>query len=93
MPTDDGGALGGLDEGQGGVVGLLGGVDEALLQLVLLQDAVQLAQKPHPLVALLVAVGQHQDGRLVAGRGGQLRRRHLEGARGRRSKVMFRRGP
>ena len=63
------------------VVGLLGDVDEALLQLVLLQDAVQLVEETHPLVPLLVAVGQDEDGGLVAAGGGQLGRSHLGGER------------
>lgn len=76
-PTYDGGRLRGLDEGQRAVVRLLGDVDETVLQLVFLQDAVQLVEKPHPLVPLLVAVGQDEDGRLVAAGGGELGGRHL----------------
>lgn len=79
LPTYDGGRLRGLDERQRAVVGLLGHVDEALLQLVLLEDAVQLVEEAHPLVPLLVAVGQDQDGGLVAAGGRELRRRHLRG--------------
>jgi len=82
-PTYDGGRLRGLDERQRAVVGLLGHVDEALLQLVLLEDAVQLVEEAHPLVALLVAVGQDQDGGLVVAGVGELGRRHLRGRRGR----------
>lgn len=80
--TYDGSRLCGLDERQGAVVGLLGDVDEALLQLVLLEDAVQLVEEAHPLVPLLIAVGQDQDGGLVVGGGGEQGRRHL-GGRGR----------
>ena len=76
--TYDSSRLGGLDEGQGAVVGLFRNVDKALLQLVLLQDAMQLVQKPHPLVPLVVAVRQDQDGGLVAAGGRQLGRRHLQ---------------
>lgn len=45
-----------LDERQCAVVSLLGDVDEALLELVLLEDAVELIEKTHPLVSLLVTV-------------------------------------
>lgn len=76
-PTYDSSRLRRLDERQRAVVGLLGGVDEALLQLVLLEDAVELVEQAHPLVPLLVAVGQDQDGGLVARGGGELGRRHL----------------
>lgn len=67
----------GLDEWQGAVVGLFGDVDEALLELVLLEDAVELVEEAHPFVPLLIAVGQDQDGGLVAAGGGELGRRHL----------------
>ena len=75
--TYDGGGLRALDEGQGAVVGLFGRVDGALLQLVLPQEPLQLAQKPHPLVALLVAVGQDEHRALLTARRHQLGRRHL----------------
>lgn len=39
----------------------------------------QLVEEAHPLVPLLVAVGQDQDGGLVAAGGRELRRRHLRG--------------
>ena len=77
MPTYDSSRLGGLDEGQGAVVGLLGDIDKAILELVLLKDAVELVEEAHPLVPLLVAVGQEQDGGLVAAGWGQLGRCHL----------------
>lgn len=77
MPTYDSSRLCRLDEGQGAVVSLLGDVDEALLELVPLQDAVELVEEAHPLGPLLVAVGQDQDGGLVAAGGGQLGRRDL----------------
>ena len=83
-PTYNSGGLRGLDERQRAVVGLFGHVDKALLQLVLLEDALQLVEKPHPLVPLVVGVGQDQDGRLVTGGGGQLGSSHLEGFRGQR---------
>lgn len=76
-PTYDSSRLRRLDERQRAVVRLLGDVDEALLELVPLQDAVELVEEPHPLGPLLVAVGQDQDGGLVAAGGGQLGRRHL----------------
>lgn len=75
--TDDGGGLGAFDEGQGVVVCLLGHVHRALLQLVLAQDSLQLRKEPHPLVALVVAVGKDEDGGLLTGRGRHLRPRHL----------------
>lgn len=77
--TYDSSRLCGLDERQGAVIRLLGDVDEALLELVLLEDAVELVEEAHPLVPLLVAVGQDQDGGLVAAGGGELRGRHLRG--------------
>lgn len=61
-----------LDEWQGAVISLLGDVDKALLQLVLLENAVELVEEADPLVSLLVAVGQDQDGGLVAAGGGEL---------------------
>lgn len=38
----------------------------------------ELVEEAHPLVPLLVAVGQDQDGGLVAAGGGELGRRDLE---------------
>lgn len=43
----------------------------------------ELVEEAHPLVPLLVAVGQDQDGGLVAAGGGQLGRRHLRKEEGR----------
>ena len=77
--TYDGGRLRGLDERQRAVVSFFGDVDKAILELVLLEDAVELVEEAHPLVPLLVAVGQDQDGGLVAAGGGELGRRHLRG--------------
>lgn len=68
-PTYDRGGLGGFDEGQGAVIGLLGNVDRAISEFVFLQDLVQLAQHPHPLALLVLAVRQHQDRTLVIRRG------------------------
>lgn len=82
MPTYDGGRLRGLDEGQRAVVRLLGDVHEAVLQFIFLEDSVELVEEAHPLVPVLVAVGQDEDGGLVAAGGGELGRRHLrEGSR------------
>lgn len=78
MPTYDSSRLCRLDERQRAVVSLLGDVDEPLLELVLLEDAVELVEETHPLVPLLVAVGQDQDGGLVAAGGRELGRRHLK---------------
>lgn len=75
--TYDSSRLGGLDEWQGAVVRLLGDVDEALLELVLLEDAVELVEEAHPFVPLLIAVGEDEDGGLVAAGGGELGRRNL----------------
>ncbi len=81
-PTYDSSRLSGLDERQGAVVSLLGDVDEAILELVLLEDAVELIEEAHPFVPLLVAVGEDQDGGLVAAGGGELGRCHLRGEEG-----------
>lgn len=82
-PTYDSGRLSGLDERQRAVVRLLGDVDKAFFQLVLLEDAVELVEEAHPLVPLLIAVSQDQDGGLVAAGGGELGRRHLGREEGR----------
>lgn len=79
LPTYDGGRLRGLDEGQRAVVRLLGDVHEAVLQFIFLEDSVELVEEAHPLVPVLVAVGQDEDGGLVAAGGGELGRRHLSG--------------
>lgn len=42
----------------------------------------ELTEEPHPLVSLLVAVRQHQDGGLLAAGGGQVGGRHLRGKHG-----------
>lgn len=76
-PTYDSSRLCCLDERQGAVVRLLGDIDKALLELVLLEDAVELVEEAHPFVPLLVAVGQDQDGGLVVAGGGELGRCHL----------------
>lgn len=76
-PTYDGSRLRRLDERQRAVIGLLGNVDKAVLQLVLLEDAVELVEEAHPFVPVLIAVSQDEDGGLVAAGGGELGRRHL----------------
>ena len=58
VPTYDSSRLCCLDERQRAVVSLLGDVDESLLELVLLEDAVELVEETHPFVPLLVAVCQ-----------------------------------
>lgn len=69
-------SLGSLNERQRAVVGFFGHVDGAVLQLVLLENAVQLKQQVDPLGALMIAISQNQDGRLVA-QGAEMRRRYL----------------
>lgn len=82
VPTYDGGRLRGLDEGQRAVVRLLGDVHKTVLQFIFLEDSVELVEEAHPLAPVLVAVGQDEDGGLVAAGGGELGRRHLrEGSR------------
>lgn len=77
MPTYDSSRLCRLDEGQSAVISLLGDIDKALLELVLLEDAVELVEKAHPFVPLVIAVSQDQDGGFVAAGGGELGSCHL----------------
>ena len=58
MSTYDSSGLCCLNERQAAVISLLGDVDETLLELVLLKDAVELIEEAHPLVPVLVTVGQ-----------------------------------
>ena len=54
--TQHGGGQCGLDDGQGGVVGLVQKVDLLALQLILGQDALQTLQDSDPLPLLCLAL-------------------------------------